>query len=435
MSAHKLSATIRIGARTLTCVGPHTLAATNGKQEWRSIMKTILASIAASSLLATLAIAQPAPRYTVTDLGAVGNTLNGDQYVITNNGLVSGSAAISSTIVHAVLWYKGLKFDIGTRGLGGPNSAAFGVNEWGQAVGQAETSVRNTEDFCGLNAYGLPSSTACLPFLWQYGVMTPLPTLGGANGAANMINNRGEVAGVAETTSPDPNPACPVSQFKPVIWENGKIQPLPTVDGDPDGAAIDINDNGQVVGISGPCAPFNPPLGYHLVDAHALLWEKDGSVHDLGNLGGPAGTFGGNHACAINNQGQVVGHSDLTGDTTFHAYLWTKETGMKDIGTLKGDFASAALGINDGSQVVGISLDENFNETAFLRENGQMTDLNTLIPAGSPLFLIEASKINSSGGIIGLALLKSACAVANPPAWLANQAACPVVHAFVATPR
>jgi Replication protein len=33
-------------------------------------------------------------------------------------------------------------------------------------------------------------------------------------------------------------------------------------------------------------------------------------------------------------------------ETTFHAYLWTKETGMKDIGTLKGDFASAALGIN-----------------------------------------------------------------------------------------
>jgi probable HAF family extracellular repeat protein len=403
------------------------------KQEWRSSLKTILAAIAASGLFASLAIAQQ-PRYTITDLGAVGNPLNGDQYVITNNGLVSGSAAISSATVHAVLWYKGRKIDIGTHGLGGPNSAAFGVNETGQAVGQAESSVPNTEDFCGLNAYGFPSATACVPFLWQYGVMTKLPTLGGPNGAATMINNRGEVVGLAENDTKDPG--CPVFQFKPVIWENGKIQPLPTVDGDPVGVAIDINDNGQMVGISGPCAPFNPSLGYYIVDTHALLWEKDGSVHDLGNLGGPAGTFGGNHACALNNQGEVVGHSDLTGDTTFHAYLWTRQTGMKDIGTLKGGFASAALGINDGGRVVGLSLDENFNESAFLWENGEMTGLNTLIPADSPLFPIEAAKINSSGEIVGLALLKSACSGgAAGMAWLTNQGACPVAHAFLATPR
>jgi len=132
----------------------------------------------------------------------------------------------------------------------------------------------------------------------------------------------------------------------------------------------------------------------------------------------------------------VVGHSDLTGYTTFHAYLWTKETGMKDIGTLTGDFASAALGISDGGQVVGISLSANFNETAFLWENGKMADLNTLIPAGSPLFLIEASKINSSGEIVGLALLKSACSGGSAGmAWLTTQNLCPVVHAFVATPR
>ncbi len=218
--------------------------------------------------------------------------------------------------------------------------------------------------------------------------------------------------------------------------QNGKIQPLPTYPGDPNGVAIDINDNGQAVGISGPCAPFNPNLGYY-ISSHALLWEKDGSVHDLGNLGGPAGTFGGNHACAINNQGQVVGHSDLTGDTTFHAYLWTKETGiMKDIGTLQGnfDFASAATGINDEGQVVGLSVDENFNIAAFLWENGTMTDLNSLIPAGSPLFLQGAAKINSRGDIVGLALLKSACSGGSAGmAWLTNQGACPVVHAFLAT--
>src|SRR5712671_3088695 len=73
MSAHKLSATIRIGARTLTFPGAHTLAAANVKHEWRSIMKSIVTWIAASSLLAVLAVAQPPhPRYTVTDLGTLG---------------------------------------------------------------------------------------------------------------------------------------------------------------------------------------------------------------------------------------------------------------------------------------------------------------------------------------------------------------------------
>ena len=135
-----------------------------------------------------------------------------------------------------------------------------------------------------------------------------------------------------------------------------------------------------------------------------MLWQN-GTVTDLGNLGGDGG-FGGNHACAINNQGQVVGHSDLTGDSTFHAYLWTKKTGMRDLGTLPGDFASLAIGINDQGQVVGASLSPSFNPRAILWENGAMTDLNTpglitVNPAG--LYLLFAQSINSGGEIVGFA--------------------------------
>ena len=86
-------------------------------------------------------------RYNIFDLGVVGNPPAGP-YIIRNNGLISGAAAtLDGSSMHAVLWYKGWKFDIGTHGLGGPNSAAFGVNEFGQAVGQAETSRSNAEDF------------------------------------------------------------------------------------------------------------------------------------------------------------------------------------------------------------------------------------------------------------------------------------------------
>jgi probable HAF family extracellular repeat protein len=177
------------------------------------------------------------------------------------------------------------------------------------------------------------------------------------------------------------------------------------------------------VGASGTCAAFNPNSGVYLAENHALLWEN-GAVTDLGNLGGTGG-IAGNHACAINNRGQVVGHSELTNNTTFHGFVWTKASGMQDLGTLPGDYASLALGINDGGEVVGASLDANFNPRAVLWvngqmawENSQMTDLNTLIPANSGLYLLVAESINSSRQIIGLAVTSGG-----------------VLHGFLATPQ
>ena len=342
--------------------------------------------------------------YIVEDLGPVGGP-PGQPYLITNNGWVSGAAPGPDGTIQAVLWYKGLKLDIGTPGLKGPNSAAFGVNERRQAVGQAETSVTNGEDFCGFNFHGFPSHTACLPFSWQNGVMRKLPTLGGANGFANSVNNRGEVAGLAETTLQDPTPGCPVLQFKPVIWKNGVVHELDPYPGDTDGVAAQINDRGQVVGASGSCASFNPNSGLYLVENHALLWEN-GKVTDLGNLGGTGG-IAGNHACAINNRGHVVGPSELADDATFHGFLWTRETGMRDLGTLPADYASLALGINEAGEVVGASLDADFNPRAMLWKKGVMADLNTLIPTSSALYLLLANSINSSGAITGLAVTSS----------------------------
>ena len=383
-------------------------------------MKTIMTSIAAGSLLAALAIAQP-QRFSVTDLGAVGPA--GQPFVITNNGLVSGAAAFPDNTLHGVLWYKGRKLDIGTPGLKGPNSMAIGVNQWGQVAGEAQTLSPDPkgEDFCGFAALGLPSSgTTCLPFLWQNGVMHPLPTLGGNSGAANQINNRGEVAGMAENGTPDPT--CPSAgpqklQFKPVVWQNGKVQELPTHPGDPDGNALAINDHGQAAGGSGECTAFSPISLTNLWPLHALLWE-DGKATDLGNLGG-TGHGNGIEAVNLNNQGQVVGNSDVKGDAYFHAFLWSRETGIHDLGVLPGDAHSAANGINDAGEVVGVSLDASFNPRAFLLQNHTMTDLNTLIPADSPLFLITACSINSSGEIIGIAVEKSS----------GN------VHGYLATPK
>jgi uncharacterized membrane protein len=131
--------------------------------------------------------------------------------------------------------------------------------------------------------------------LWQNGVMRKLPTLGGANGFVNSINNRGEVAGLVKTTVRDPTPGCPVFQFEPFIWKNGAVRELHTYPGDTDGVAAAINDHGQAVGASGTCASFNPNSEFYLLENHALLWEN-GAATDLGNLGGTGG-IGGNHPC------------------------------------------------------------------------------------------------------------------------------------------
>ena len=362
-----------------------------------AVLAVPLTAAAQDTLQRTL----PADQYTVTDLGTLEGGTFSQPFSINRYGLVSGSSTLPDGTQHAALWLEELKVDIGVPGLGGPNSIAFGDNERFQPAGEAETSTPDPkgEDFCGFATH-----LTCLPFLWQDGGMIQLPTLGGNNGTAMAISNRGEVAGFAENSTPDPGcPAPQVLHFKPVVWEKGVIHKLPTFGGDPDGVAQEINDKGEVVGGSGTCATFNPNLFFNLVPVHALLWEK-GKATDLGNLGGKTGQAGGNIALDINIQGQVVGNSDLPGDTTFHAFLWTRRTGMQDLGTLSGDVASLSISINDGGSVVGASLDANFNPRAFVWEKGLMTDLNTLIAGDSPLYLLTGCSINSRGEITGLGL-------------------------------
>jgi probable HAF family extracellular repeat protein len=322
-------------------------------------------------------------RYTVTDLGPAADQVGG----INNRGSLNYTAVQPDGSLRATFRQKGRKTDLGT--LGGPNSSAFaGPSESGQVVGKAETSTPDPlgEDYC---FYG--TNLMCRGFVWQNGQMTPLTTLGGNNSWANDINNRGQIVGQAENSTQDSTCSPPqVLQNPPVIWDHGQIRALPTIGGDPDGGAFAINDNGEVVGATANCTtPF-----------HAVLWRKDGSVIDLGNLGGTMN----NVAQDINSRGQVVGFSDLSGDAAGHAFLWTENSGMQDLGTLPGGSGSFAFSINEKGQVVGGSTDANGDLLAFLWQDGIMTDLNTLIPSSFPYVLVEGYDINARGEILGFAV-------------------------------
>jgi len=366
----------------------------------------------------------PSARYRVFNLGTLGGT-SSSANTINNLGWAMGIANLTgNTAGHATLWAYGLKLDLGT--LGGLNSAvAWPVkNTAGLISGIAETATLNPlgESWsCSAFFPTAPTFHDCLGFVWQWGVMTPLPTLGGYNGYAAGMNNRGQVAGWAENTVHDPTCVAPqVLQFEPVVYGpgRGKIQQLPTFPGDPVGAATDIKDQGQVVGISGTC--FVAVGSFSA--AHALLWQN-GNVTNLGSLGGVAW----NTPVAINNRSVVVGFSDLPGDEdgnpNFHAFIWTKSSGMQDLKTLPGDAISEATGINNQGRVVGVSYGAGFsNPRAVLWQNGKIVDLNTLIPAGSPLYLLSANDINDEGVIAGQAcvLINGACtSTSETPAFLA----------------
>lgn len=373
-------------------------------------------------------LSAPNVLFTIHDLGMLGsNKPNqpGQPIVITNSGWISGASDVGAGL-HAVLWHGGTMLDIGNPGLGG-NSFGYGVNDSGDSAGQAElaaSGLSTTEDFCSFQFEGFTSSpTPCVPFIWAGGKMTALPTLGGVNGIATQINNRGAVAGYVENTTADSNCAAPqVYQFEPVVWFQGRIQQLPT-GGDPEGVALAINDQGQVAGGSGTCGPLDPIWLWNLQPAHALLWQN-GTAIDLGNLGAARNNF----AHGINNRGQVVGSSGVpdspdndndmdSPEAPFHAFLWPGPGNkMQDLGTVDGDQSSVGLGINDSGQVVGVSMGDDFSVVrAFLRVNGKLVDLNTLVSGTTPLYLLTACSITSKGEIIGIALDSSG----NPHGYLA----------------
>ncbi len=239
-------------------------------------------------------------------------------------------------------------------------------------------------------------ATQTRAFLWDGSVMRDLGTLGGTDAAALAINERGQVMGLSysSTTQPsacNPTAAVPLGTF---IWDqkNG-MRNIGTLGGTCTmGSAL--NNRGQVAGVSW----LKGDGGY----GHAFVWE-DGVIQDLGPLDASC-----TQVFALSESGQAVGVWCLP--TGYHAALWTKvgqSWQITDLGTTDNDPCSNAFDINARGQIVGGSQSlaecpgEGDSTTAFLWENGSIVDLNTLIPPGSALYLVEGNIINDKGEIAG----------------------------------
>src|SRR5437667_8167708 len=99
----------------------------------------------------------------------------------------------------------------------------------------------------------------------------PADTMSGAS----AVNEAGQVVGWSQGSYPDP-----IHAF---LWENGTMTDLGTLGGST-ARAYDINDKGQVVGVSSTSSGLY----------HACLWE-DGTMTDLGTVGGQDSTADGHH--------------------------------------------------------------------------------------------------------------------------------------------
>jgi probable HAF family extracellular repeat protein len=369
-------------------------------------------------VLACFSNAAAQASYKVTDLGSEGNDNLGCAMSLNNQGwteIMAGDFTPGTQDFvpayplkgRALLGIDGFKLDLGT--LGGENTwMNWGeINDVGQVVGYSETKVPdpNGEDVCGFGTH-----VKCLPFLWQFPRMRALPTLGGNNGQASAINDRGQIVGFAENGDVDStcSPGTTNNRIRrPALWENGKARALPT-GSDPDGVAFWINNRGQAVGDTGTCGGAT---------SHAASWINDTltTLQDLGTFAAAVG---------INDQGQIVGFVGSSDNTTFYGAIWENDT-LTTLGPdkiLPGDFGGIASGINSKGQVVGSDFDSQFNWShAFIYQNGVMTDLNKLIPEDSNLYATMANKINERGQISGMARVLSGPHKGD-------------IHAFLATP-
>ncbi len=350
------------------------------------------------------AASQSHQQYTIMDLPSLGGT-NSRANSINNLGWLNGYSNLAGNQSrHAALWRNGLLTDLGT--LGGPNSnVTWSVKaNTGIVTGIAQTAMPDPLGEAWSSAAFYPGATGTgyinLGFVWQDGQMRGLPNFpGGNNGFATGANDLGQVVGWAENDVHDPTCVSPqVLQFRPAMWALGppdQIHQLPLIPGDTSGAATGINDNGQIVGISGIC---DQAVGRYTAK-HAVLWQN-GRVIDLGNLGAEFW----NTPTNINQRGDVVGFAGAPNDPDgnfLQAFIWTAENGMQPLGFLPGNVHSEAYGINEMRQVVGLSCDADGNCRAFIWQNGVMRDLNDFKPPSYSATLEQARDINEAGEIAG----------------------------------
>ena len=285
----------------------------------------------------------------VMDLGTLGGTMSSGSKV-NSRGEVIGASTTANGETHAFLYdSSGMRL----LGLGGMYSVANDINNSGVVVGGSF----------------LPGDNEFQAFVCVNGNMRTL-SLGGTDGMALDVNENGQVVGYSSLPGD--------SETHAFLYDvvSDQMTDLNTLGGTSSYATA-LNESGQVIGFS-----------YITGDAGTQAFRySNGNMLAL-TLGG------GSFANAINAHGEVVGTSGIPGSSDYHAF-WYDGTQIVDLVGLGGS-NSDAVGINDQGAIVGKSqLAGDAATSAFLFENNQMTPLS--LGGGSSM----AIGINNNGDVLG----------------------------------
>lgn len=380
--------------------------------------KMAIVALALAALSAGSATAFAGSGWSITDIGTL--TAGDMSYAtgINNSGQVVGWSGYDSTQTTAFIWENGTMSAISS--TAGLRSVATGINNAGQVSGYAAVAASNGTSYYNDHAFIYSKTTGMQDLGSPYG---------GTNSAAYAINNSGLVGGSGQTTLLD-------SQNKPTIyhattWSGSASQSRDLgllssqgyeMWGGPWSRVNSVNDSGVSAGYAstGKLDLNGDPAG------HAVIWDANGVIKDLGTLGDCAYATSkltcSSAAFGINAAGQVVGVSGDENNDKLRPFLYSNGK-MTDLGTLTGATNGYAYAINNNGQVVGFSSDYKTNATdpttgstgstnfttatlwtVDANGNAVITDLNSLV-AGSGWELWGATGINDKGQIVGYGML------------------------------
>jgi probable HAF family extracellular repeat protein len=328
--------------------------------------------------------------------------------------------------------------DLGTNGVTYTDGRA--VNESGQCVG-----------FIGDGGADRAYRTSGLRLIQS--ATDDLGTLGGTYAQAYGVNSLGQAVGLAGVAGDFAYRAFRTAPNQPINPATDNLGLLSTGGLFNLSLAYDINDSGQVTGVS-------DVGGFQGWPAHAFRTAPNQPINPLTD---DLGTLGGNYSegRAINELGQVTGFAFLSGDAGQHAFRTAPNAAINlatdDLGTLGGsdsvgrdinDFgivvgeaqlpdgqwrafrtapnaainpatdnlgtlggtSSRATGVNNEGTVVGFSTTASGERHAFVyTDAGGLQDLNDLVDPATAAgwVLVEARNVNEDGAIIGTGTLAS----------------------------
>ena len=285
---------------------------------------------------------------------------------INNNGAVLGNVLFYPDPDIFALGFISTTTTSKLIGLGEVNTA-FGLNDYGQAVGWKYTQP----------ASSLQPPYQAFLFNSNTNATIDIDNVAGRQSAATAINNAGQITGWLSTEICPQGINTPSCQGLPnthAFFDSGSgLVDIGTLGG-ANSIGTSVDNLGIVVGISGTASGATHLFSYFR-----------GHMYDLGTTAG----LSFNNAI-VNDLGEILAISGFPGGVGV-SYLWRNNVFSKL------PFVGASM--NNNTEIVGAKATVTAVSRAYLYYNGISADLNEIVSPSVPL-LTSASSVSNNGKIL-----------------------------------